>query len=108
MAFLIGGLEFQEQIYDSTVTQMSACLLALSVLSLLIPVRPILPRFWIMPDSPPDRIPRLFQRSGSRGCTSPEAQSRHLRHSFADLCSILALSAQISRLSLRWHAPASH
>ncbi|RVX72563.1 hypothetical protein B0A52_03753 [Exophiala mesophila] len=37
MAFLIGGLEFQEQIYDSTVTQMSACLLALSVLSLLIP-----------------------------------------------------------------------
>ncbi|KAJ4516977.1 hypothetical protein HRR83_005109 [Exophiala dermatitidis] len=37
MAFLIGGLEFQEQIYDSTVTQMSACLLALAVLSLLIP-----------------------------------------------------------------------
>jgi hypothetical protein len=27
-----------EQIYDSTVTQMSACLLALAVLSLLIPV----------------------------------------------------------------------
>jgi len=39
MAFLIGGLEFQEQIYDSTVTQMSAALLALAVLSLLIPVR---------------------------------------------------------------------
>jgi calcium/proton exchanger cax len=39
MAFLIGGLEYQEQIYDSTVTQMSACLLALAVLSLLIPVR---------------------------------------------------------------------
>jgi calcium/proton exchanger cax len=38
MAFLIGGLEYQEQIYDSTVTQMSACLLALAVLSLLIPV----------------------------------------------------------------------
>lgn len=38
MAFLIGGLEFQEQIYDSTVTQMSAALLALAVLSLLIPV----------------------------------------------------------------------
>ncbi|KAK5052550.1 hypothetical protein LTR84_002415 [Exophiala bonariae] len=37
MAFLIGGLEFQEQIYDSTVTQMSAALLALAVLSLLIP-----------------------------------------------------------------------
>ena len=38
MAFLIGGLEYREQIYDSTVTQMSACLLALAVLSLLIPV----------------------------------------------------------------------
>ncbi|KEF59647.1 uncharacterized protein A1O9_04493 [Exophiala aquamarina CBS 119918] len=37
MAFLIGGLEYQEQIYDSTVTQMSAALLALAVLSLLIP-----------------------------------------------------------------------
>ncbi|KAK5242644.1 hypothetical protein LTR40_012709, partial [Exophiala xenobiotica] len=37
MAFLIGGLEYREQIYDSTVTQMSACLLALAVLSLLIP-----------------------------------------------------------------------
>jgi Ca2+:H+ antiporter len=37
MAFLVGGLEYQEQIYDSTVTQMSACLLALAVLSLLVP-----------------------------------------------------------------------
>jgi Ca2+:H+ antiporter len=37
MAFLIGGLEYQEQVYDSTVTQLSACLLALAVLSLLIP-----------------------------------------------------------------------
>ncbi|KAJ9607152.1 hypothetical protein H2200_008224 [Cladophialophora chaetospira] len=37
MAFLIGGLNYQEQVYDSTVTQMSACLLALAVLSLLIP-----------------------------------------------------------------------
>jgi Ca2+:H+ antiporter len=37
MAFLIGGLEYQEQVYDSTVTQMSACLLALAVLSLLLP-----------------------------------------------------------------------
>ena len=39
MAFLIGGLEYREQVYDSLVTQMSACLLALAVLSLLIPVR---------------------------------------------------------------------
>lgn len=38
MAFLLGGLRFQEQIYNSTVTQMSACLLSLSVTSLLLPV----------------------------------------------------------------------
>ncbi|KAL2134989.1 hypothetical protein VTI74DRAFT_10124 [Chaetomium olivicolor] len=37
MCFLFGGLRFREQIYNSTVTQMSACLLALSVTSLLLP-----------------------------------------------------------------------
>jgi Ca2+:H+ antiporter len=37
MAFLLGGLRFQEQIYNSTVTQMSACLLSLAVTSLLLP-----------------------------------------------------------------------
>ncbi|KAL4874276.1 Sodium/calcium exchanger protein-domain-containing protein [Aspergillus karnatakaensis] len=37
MAFLLGGLRFQEQIYNSTVTQMSACLLSLAVSSLLLP-----------------------------------------------------------------------
>ncbi|KAF4617037.1 hypothetical protein G7Y89_g15114 [Cudoniella acicularis] len=37
MAFLLGGLRYQEQIYNSTVTQMSACLLSLSVMSLLLP-----------------------------------------------------------------------
>ncbi|KAJ5188932.1 Sodium/calcium exchanger membrane region [Penicillium cf. griseofulvum] len=37
MAFLSGGLRFREQIYNSTVTQMSACLLSLSVMSLLLP-----------------------------------------------------------------------
>ncbi|KAJ5885426.1 Sodium/calcium exchanger membrane region [Penicillium taxi] len=37
MAFLFGGLRFQEQIYNATVTQMSACLLSLSVTSLLLP-----------------------------------------------------------------------
>lgn len=39
MAFLLGGLRFREQIYNSTVTQMSACMLSLSVMSLLLPVR---------------------------------------------------------------------
>ncbi|KAL2832535.1 Sodium/calcium exchanger protein-domain-containing protein [Aspergillus cavernicola] len=37
MAFLLGGLRFREQIYNSTVTQMSACLLSLAVSSLLLP-----------------------------------------------------------------------
>jgi Ca2+:H+ antiporter len=37
MAFLLGGLRFREQIYNSTVTQMSACLLSLSVVSLVLP-----------------------------------------------------------------------
>lgn len=37
MSFLLGGLRFREQIYNSTVTQMSACLLSLSVISLLLP-----------------------------------------------------------------------
>ncbi|KAK0748417.1 Sodium/calcium exchanger protein-domain-containing protein, partial [Apiosordaria backusii] len=37
MCFLLGGLRFREQIYNSTVTQTSASLLALSVMSLLIP-----------------------------------------------------------------------
>ncbi|USW55662.1 Putative calcium/proton exchanger, sodium/calcium exchanger membrane region [Septoria linicola] len=37
MAFLFGGLRFREQVYNSTVTQMSACLLSLSVMSLLLP-----------------------------------------------------------------------
>ena len=45
MAFLFGGLRYREQVYNSTVTQMSACLLSLSVMSLLLPVRiPILPQ----------------------------------------------------------------
>ena len=38
IAFLFGGLRYREQVYNSTVTQMSACLLSLSVMSLLLPV----------------------------------------------------------------------
>ncbi|CAK7267952.1 hypothetical protein SEPCBS57363_002854 [Sporothrix epigloea] len=37
MCFLLGGLRYREQIYNSTVTQTSACLLSLSVSSLLLP-----------------------------------------------------------------------
>ncbi|KAI0431579.1 Sodium/calcium exchanger protein-domain-containing protein [Xylaria sp. FL1042] len=36
-AFFLGGLRFREQMYNSTVTQMSACLLSLSVISLVLP-----------------------------------------------------------------------
>ncbi|KAK4943477.1 hypothetical protein LTR10_016968 [Elasticomyces elasticus] len=37
MCFVSGGLRFREQLYNATVSQMSACLLCLSVLSLLLP-----------------------------------------------------------------------
>ncbi|KAK3987718.1 putative vacuolar calcium ion transporter [Cladorrhinum sp. PSN332] len=37
MSFFLGGLYYREQIYNSTVTQMSACLLSLSVISLVLP-----------------------------------------------------------------------
>ncbi|KAJ3472995.1 hypothetical protein NLG97_g10584 [Lecanicillium saksenae] len=37
MGFFLGGLRFREQVYNSTVTQMSACLLSLSVISLVLP-----------------------------------------------------------------------
>ncbi|KAF1987190.1 hypothetical protein K402DRAFT_53275 [Aulographum hederae CBS 113979] len=37
MAFLLGGLRFREQIYNNTATQMHACMLSLSVMSLLLP-----------------------------------------------------------------------
>lgn len=37
MAFLLGGLRYQEQLYNNTVTQMSACLLSLAVTSLVLP-----------------------------------------------------------------------
>ncbi|SPO02401.1 related to manganese resistance protein [Cephalotrichum gorgonifer] len=37
MCFFLGGLRYREQLYNSTVTQMSACLLSLSVMSLVLP-----------------------------------------------------------------------
>ncbi|KAF1919175.1 Sodium/calcium exchanger protein-domain-containing protein [Ampelomyces quisqualis] len=37
MAFLLGGLKYQEQVYNSTATQMSGVMLALAVMSLLLP-----------------------------------------------------------------------
>lgn len=37
MCFLIGGLRYLEQLYNSKVTKLSACLLSLSVMSLLLP-----------------------------------------------------------------------
>ena len=37
MSFVLGGLRFREQLYNKTMSQMSACLLCLSVVSLLLP-----------------------------------------------------------------------
>lgn len=37
MSFVLGGLRFREQLYNSSVSQLSACLLSLSVVSLLLP-----------------------------------------------------------------------
>jgi Ca2+:H+ antiporter len=37
MSFFLGGLRYREQLYNSTVSQMSAALLCLSVISLLLP-----------------------------------------------------------------------
>ena len=37
-SFLVGGLRYREQVYNSKATQISACLLSLSVMSLLLPV----------------------------------------------------------------------
>ncbi|KAK7223637.1 hypothetical protein V2G26_011640 [Clonostachys chloroleuca] len=37
MAFFLGGMRYSEQLYNNTVTQMSACLLSLSVISLVLP-----------------------------------------------------------------------
>jgi Ca2+:H+ antiporter len=63
MAFLLGGLRFREQVYNSTVTQMSACLLSLSVTSLLLPVCTRQSRLrCATANMPPDRLLRVFQR----------------------------------------------
>jgi Ca2+:H+ antiporter len=70
MAFLLGGLRFREQVYNSTVTNMSACLLSLCVMSLLLPVSCLL----ICIRNPntnnvrTDRFPRLFQGRKGRCC----------------------------------------
>ena len=37
MSFVLGGLRFREQLYNTSVSQLSACLLSLSVVSLLLP-----------------------------------------------------------------------
>lgn len=56
MAFLFGGLRYREQVYNSTITQMSACLLSLSVTSLLLPVSTeATGSLWVRADA--DRLP---------------------------------------------------
>lgn len=60
MSFLLGGLRFREQIYNSTVTQMSACLLSISALSLLLPVCDFLPRNGMAANNDIDGFPRII------------------------------------------------
>lgn len=65
MGFFLGGLRFREQVYNSTVTQMSACLLSLSVISLVLPVCSIsltMPFFKPTANSFLDGFPRIIQR----------------------------------------------
>lgn len=70
MAFLLGGLRFREQVYNSTVTNMSACLLSLCVMSLLLPVSCLAshPTYNLANDFLTDRFPRLLQGREGRCC----------------------------------------
>ena len=61
MAFVLGGLKYREQIYNSTVTQMSACLLSLSVISLVLPVSQPRPSSSAQCSQLLDGIPRFVQ-----------------------------------------------
>ncbi|KAL8928593.1 MAG: hypothetical protein Q9208_001827 [Pyrenodesmia sp. 3 TL-2023] len=74
MAFLIGGLQYQEQVYNSTVTQLSACLLCLAVLSLLIPSHAYLykptPQHIVDEESQPGILQRMHSTSCSSTTTS--------------------------------------
>lgn len=53
MGFFLGGLRFREQVYNSTVTQMSACLLSLSVISLVLPVCSLAEKISVSIRTPP-------------------------------------------------------
>lgn len=66
MSMTLGGLRYQEQLYDSLVTQMSSSLLVLSSLSLLIPVR-LSPRLQLPKLTILDGISCVFQQSNPRG-----------------------------------------
>lgn len=61
MSMLLGGLRFREQVYNSTVTQMSACLLSLSVISLVLPVCEVIDTCELALTSITDCFPRLIQ-----------------------------------------------
>lgn len=61
MSMTLGGLQYQEQIYDSLVTQMSSSLLVLASLSLLIPVSGLGTGSENAQLTITDRVSRLFQ-----------------------------------------------
>lgn len=71
MCFLFGGLRFREQLYNSAVTQMSACLLSLSVISLLLPVSHSRISKSLLSDSL-DCFSCIFQHHCQRRCSRPQ------------------------------------
>ena len=77
-SFLVGGLRFQEQIYNNTVTQMSACLLSLSVMSLLLPVS-----FFVLGSNHIPLISIHRPLSTLRSATAPTQTSRPSRSAVA-------------------------
>lgn len=111
MAFLLGGLRFREQIYNSTVTQMSACLLSLSVMSLLLPVSiPPASSPFNQPDNITDCISRLVQQPEYQGCRSQGAssQSRYECRAAHRLHTLSFVPAQVACLHVREYTAGSH
>ena len=113
MAFLFGGLRYREQVYNSTVTQMSACLLSLSVMSLLLPVC-LLSNIWPMAtlltlthlDCILCFLHKVFCRFGS--ATGAQSQSWDQCCPASGIRSIPIVPAEVSRLHVREYSARSH
>jgi hypothetical protein len=107
MCFAAGGLRFREQLYNSTVSQMSACLLCLSVISLLLPVSCTPESFLLCLTCQPDGLPRLILQHHYGRSRRPEGLTRHQHRASPGLPTISVISAQVSRLYVSEHASTS-